>query len=102
MLKKLLKERLHRIYDYYENGIHPDAPRMTPFIQSGLFVLSLLFIAGIAFSAMQPARQRESIETAVSGTQLIKNKKLPIYCVDTPQKRVALSFDAAWGDGRLM
>lgn len=26
------------------------------------------------------------------------NKKLPIYCVDSKDKRVALSFDAAWGD----
>ncbi len=24
-------------------------------------------------------------------------KKLPIYCVDTPEKKVAISFDAAWG-----
>ncbi|MGN0164741.1 MAG: hypothetical protein ACI39R_01025 [Lachnospiraceae bacterium] len=23
---------------------------------------------------------------------------LPIYCVDTEEKKVALSFDAAWGD----
>ena len=25
-------------------------------------------------------------------------KKLPIYCVDTEEKKVALSFDAAWGN----
>jgi peptidoglycan/xylan/chitin deacetylase (PgdA/CDA1 family) len=25
-------------------------------------------------------------------------KKLPIYCVDTNKKQVALSFDAAWGN----
>ncbi|RDU22170.1 hypothetical protein [Anaerosacchariphilus polymeriproducens] len=24
-------------------------------------------------------------------------KKLPIYCVETNEKKVALSFDAAWG-----
>ncbi len=29
-----------------------------------------------------------------------KAKKLPIYCVDTEEKKVALSFDAAWGNGR--
>ena len=29
------------------------------------------------------------------------DKKLPIYCVDTPDKKVALSFDAAWGNNRL-
>ena len=26
------------------------------------------------------------------------NKKLPIYCVDTPDKKIAISFDAAWGN----
>lgn len=26
------------------------------------------------------------------------NKKLPIYSVDTQQKKIAISFDAAWGD----
>ncbi len=30
-----------------------------------------------------------------SGTN---EKKLPIYCVDTPEKKIALSFDAAWGN----
>ncbi len=25
------------------------------------------------------------------------NRKLPIYCVDTDEKKVAISFDAAWG-----
>lgn len=24
-------------------------------------------------------------------------RKLPIYCVDTEEKKVAISFDAAWG-----
>ena len=32
----------------------------------------------------------------------IADKKLPIYCVKTDKPQVALSFDAAWGDGRLM
>ncbi len=25
-------------------------------------------------------------------------RRIPIYCVDTPDKKVAISFDAAWGD----
>lgn len=24
-------------------------------------------------------------------------RKLPIYCVDTPDKKISISFDAAWG-----
>lgn len=27
-----------------------------------------------------------------------KNRKLPIYCVDTKEKKIAISFDAAWGN----
>lgn len=27
----------------------------------------------------------------------VAKKKLPIYCVETPEKKVAISFDAAWG-----
>lgn len=28
-------------------------------------------------------------------------RQLPIYCVQRDQKVVAISFDAAWGNGRL-
>lgn len=28
----------------------------------------------------------------------VNGRELPIYCVDTPEKKVALSFDAAWGN----
>lgn len=27
-----------------------------------------------------------------------EGKKLPIYCVDTKEKKIAISFDCAWGD----
>ena len=29
------------------------------------------------------------------------DKKLPIYCVDCEDKKIALSFDAAWGNSQL-
>ena len=28
-------------------------------------------------------------------------RQLPIYCVETDYKVVSISFDAAWGDGRV-
>ena len=28
------------------------------------------------------------------------NKRLPIYCVETDKKQVAISFDAAWGNSK--
>ena len=38
------------------------------------------------------------IGTAVSVNAFAKQERLlPIYCVDTPEKKVALTFDAAWG-----
>lgn len=52
-----------------------------------IFTLAFFFFAG--------SRVLNST-LSVSG----KAKKLPIYCVDTEEKKVALSFDAAWGNGR--
>lgn len=35
---------------------------------------------------------------AVSSSSNVNGRELPIYCVETDQKKVALSFDAAWGN----
>lgn len=32
-------------------------------------------------------------------TVAAERKKVPIYCVETEEKKVAITFDAAWGDG---
>ncbi len=37
---------------------------------------------------------------AIVSTSLA-SKKLPIYCVQRDDKRVSLTFDAAWGDVRV-
>ena len=34
-------------------------------------------------------------------TTAATQRQLPIYCVQRDQKVVSLSFDAAWGDGRV-
>ncbi|MGN0328866.1 MAG: polysaccharide deacetylase family protein [Lachnospira sp.] len=34
----------------------------------------------------------------INGDCTAGKKNLPIYCVDTDEKKVAISFDAAWGD----
>ncbi len=61
-----------------------------PYLQQiGTLALCLLLvIAGIG------AFQKKS--TPVSAR--IENKKLPIYCVQTEAPKVAISFDAAWGN----
>lgn len=35
--------------------------------------------------------------SAVITSATVGDRELPIYCVDTTEKKVALSFDAAWG-----
>lgn len=54
-----------------------------------------LFLFSIAFFLFAGSKLlNDTIPTAG------KAKKLPIYCVDTEEKKVSLSFDAAWGNGR--
>lgn len=47
--------------------------------------LGLLIIIAVSFG-------REALPTSGSG------KALPIYCVDTDKKQIALTFDGAWGN----
>ncbi len=53
---------------------------------TGLFALFVLLSFGISYN-LASARTTSS-----------NDKKLPIYCVDTPEKKIAISFDAAWGN----
>ena len=41
------------------------------------------------------------VSKVVTVTNTVNGKELPIYSVETEEKKVALSFDAAWGDGYL-
>lgn len=76
-------------------NIDKELANISTFIRSGLVVLSVILLSGIAIgygqkNAIQP-------HTSTSGSR-ISNKKLPIYCVEQNEKKVALSFDAAWGN----
>lgn len=59
------------------------------FIRSGCLILSL-FLIGYAFMHF--------VVPAVKITSLNDSRKIPIYSVNTPNKQVAISFDAAWGN----
>jgi polysaccharide deacetylase family sporulation protein PdaB len=37
------------------------------------------------------------IENGMLSVFMNNDRKLPIYCVDVPEKKIAISFDAAWG-----
>ena len=34
--------------------------------------------------------------------QAVGDRELPIYCVETDEKKISLTFDAAWADMRWM
>lgn len=41
-------------------------------------------------------------DTAVEVNSTYGDRELPIYSVDTDEKKIAISFDAAWGAVRLL
>lgn len=65
--------------------IHTDA------FKNCLFLLGILAFAR-ACLMLAPDSMTVSSSSAVNG------RELPIYCVQTDQKKVALTFDAAWGN----
>ena len=66
-----------------------DREKLRFFIKTGIVVLSFLVLC--AFGA-------KYIPKALTVTKMANAKELPIYCVNCNEKKVALSFDAAWGN----
>lgn len=70
------------------------------FVKIGLFVMSALLLLAIAVERFSGG----ALSAQVNGTGLLTGsyvkeaKKLPIYCVKTEEKKVALTFDGAWGN----
>lgn len=59
------------------------------FFRTGLFSLSFVLLMAGAIYLLQ---------NTVTVTSSPNGKELPIYCVDRDDNKVALSFDAAWGN----
>ena len=59
------------------------------FLKIGIIVLSILMVIGLGV---------KFLPDAISVSNIGRKRDLPIYCVNTEEKKVALSFDAAWGD----
>lgn len=77
-------------------------PARLPLPENGVFwmVLFLLTIGSIS-SLYEKSLNKSASSDATSAYNYsyeVRNKSLPIYCVKTDQPRVALSFDAAWGN----
>lgn len=58
-----------------------------------LLLMAVLICTAVYMAKPAAVQVFSSYQTAQSAA----NRKLPIYCVDTPEKKVAISFDAAWG-----
>ena len=62
-------------------------------VKYGVFLLA-------AFALLRGVLVTAGANITVSNS--VDGRELPIYCVDTPEKKIALSFDAAWGNVLLM
>lgn len=62
------------------------------FLKSGKGIAASI-IAVVVIIAILTAISSESVYAVLA----VKNKKTPIYCVQTEEKKVAVSFDCAWG-----
>jgi len=57
-------------------------------LQNGILIAALC--ACLMFVSYQAT-------SAVVTSATVGDRELPIYCVDTTENKIALSFDAAWG-----
>ena len=57
-----------------------------------LFSIGFCLLIGVIAGGIALTSTVQAIQTASA------QREIPIYCVDTDKKQVALSFDAAWGN----
>lgn len=91
-----INDFFHKItsYNFKENST------LYHFLRTGICILSTVCLASIAVAFVFSTKQNNVSRQAMS--HIISEKKLPIYCVDTDKPKIALSFDAAWGNIILM
>lgn len=72
--------------------VEEEKKKIGVFLKAGIIILSgvLLIASGIQF-----------IPDVISVSSTSNGRELPIYCVNREDNKVALSFDAAWGNGRM-
>lgn len=56
-----------------------------------------LAVAVLVLAGLLGVRYREA-GTFLPTSSSVKGKELPIYCVQTDEPKIALTFDAAWGN----
>ncbi len=63
------------------------------FTVTAVLLAALLLIVSTCVFCVQ--KREQAAQTAGAGTG--SGRSLPIYCVDTQEKKIAISFDCAWG-----
>lgn len=61
-------------------------------VKYGALVLAALAVVRGGYTVVS---ENVTVSNSVNG------RELPIYCVETDEKKIALSFDAAWGNDKL-
>lgn len=85
--QSLLEENSGKTEDSHDNFLL-NKKKFTP-SHKGFFVLCTLLLLAVVVS---------NIPAIMSVNSRVGNRELPIYCVQTDKKQIALSFDAAWGN----
>jgi len=57
-------------------------------------IISILFVSSVSLCLLSMVKP---VTVSVFGKIAEAERELPIYCVDTNEKKISLSFDAAWG-----
>ena len=71
------------------------------FIKTGLAVIATLLLTAIITDTATDGSIRAALADnaiIVSASSVFREKELPIYCVKTDKKQIALTFDGAWGN----
>lgn len=62
-----------------------------------LLLLGLVLIAAF-FMWTTKTPDKQIAPASATGNHKVGNRQIPIYCVDTDEPKVAITFDAAWGN----
>lgn len=62
------------------------------YVKKILIVPLVIFVVLLVFFYLEKHQQTIGVSSSVTG------KELPIYCVQTEEPKIAISFDAAWGN----
>lgn len=93
-MKKYIEKVKHKIRIFPprqegQSGEDYAKQRMILGIKYGVFVLAAF---AVLRGILVVAGENVTVSNSVDG------RELPIYCVETQEKKIALSFDAAWGN----